>query len=173
MPPQTAYLRNHVSVDVSRHHADPCYLATKSLSVEHGCFKHQKEVSFNEVVKAKKTIHISNFSTDEIDNCWYTENDFEVMKRDVRFEVNLLENECIKDEGECEQGEMRHSTRGLQMFTKAGSKLRRECKRFSRNVVIEEQELQREEGSNDAEYIAEIYAMATKSARRLALEAAC
>ncbi len=167
MPPQTAFLADSVINEIARQHADPCYSRSKNIFFEPMYNKPSKSVSFNEVVKAKKTIHVANFSAAEVKSCWYTDEDFEMMKRAVRFEVNLLENDCLE-----EKDNMRRSMRGLRMFTTAGGKFRRESKRRARNAVLKEQELQRKEGSNDPEYIAEIYAVATNRACKVALEAA-
>ncbi len=167
MPPQTAIFADSAINEIARQYADPCYSTSKNIAFEHMYYKPSKSVSFKEVVKAKKTIHVTNFSAEEVKSCWYTDEDFEIMKREVRFEVDLFENDCLD-----EKDNMRRSMRGLRMFTSAGGKLRRESKRRARNAVLKEQELQRKEGSNDPEYIAEIYAMATKRACKVALDAA-
>lgn len=166
MPPQTAFINSFVVDITTREHAGSCL--EKGPLVVPISYKPRKSVSFNEVVKAKKTIHIDNFTCDEIRGYWYKPDDFEIMKRDVRFEANLLENDCLIEEAH----NMRHSKRGLAMYTATGAKQRSESKRRGRSIVLEEQELQREEGSNDPEYIAEIYAAASKAARSAALAAA-
>ena len=176
MPPHSAYFTGSVTVDVSCQHADPCYSSNKgplSAFVEpvvsgppHG---QRKSVSFNEVVRAKKTIHISNFTAEEIRCCWYMDEDYEVMKQDLRFEVNLLENDCLIEN----PSSTNHTARGLDTFSSTiVGRARREIKRQARNTVLEEQKLQQEEGSYDPEFIAEIYAKVTKAASQIAIEAA-
>ncbi len=126
----------------------------------------RRSVSFDERVRAKKTTHIADFSEEEKKAYWYSEEDFLRMKQDVRFEVNLLENQCL------ERDTASYCRRGLEYYTSLGSNRRSSNKRKSRNVVLEEQALQRNEGSNDLEYIAEIYAAVVAASRLHALELA-
>jgi len=134
--------------------------------------KPKKSVSFNELVRAKRTIHISDFSAEEVRCCWYKDEDYEVMKQDIRFEVNLLENDCIIET--LSSRKMSHTLRGLEVFSSTTiGRARREIKRQARNTVLEEQSLQREEGSYDPEFIAEIYSKVTKAASQIAIKAAC
>lgn len=178
MPPHSAYFTTSVTLDINCQNADPCYQSSKGpLSatvvepVVYETHKQHKTVSFHEVVKAKKTIHISDFSAEEIRSCWYKDEDYEVMKRDVRFEVNLLENDCLVEN----QSVMTRTARGLGIFSSStAGRIRRETKRRACNAVLEEQRLQREEGSYDPEFIAEIYSILTKTASNIAIdEAAC
>ena len=175
MPPHSAYFTTSVTLDINCQNADPCYQSSKGpLSatvvepVVYETHKQHKTVSFHEVVKAKKTIHISDFSAEEIRSCWYKDEDYEVMKRDVRFEVNLLENDCLVEN----QSMMTRTARGLEIYSSTAGQVRREIKRRARNAVLEEQRLQREEGSYDPEFIAEIYSMLTKNASQNAIAAA-
>ena len=175
MPPHTAYFTSSVTLDVSCQNADPLYSSSKQgpLSgvaepVVYGI--QRKSVSFNEVVRAKKTVHITDFSAEEIRCCWYKDADYEEMKRDLHLEVNLLENDCLVEKPSC----MTHSTRGLEMFSSTIiGRARREIKCHARKAVLEEQRLQREEGSYDPEFIAEIYSGVTKAAGKIAIAAAC
>ena len=86
------------------------------------------------------------------------------MKTEARFEAKLLENGCLEESKYCSQG--------LSVFTTSGAKRRSEMKRRCRALVIEEQELQQEEGSNDAEFIAQIYESACAASRAAAIELA-
>lgn len=164
MPPQASYIS--IIDDLAHHDADPC-LVDKQPLVKFPLLSQagqpRKSVSFNEMVRAKKTLHLKNFSDQELDNYWYKPEDFAKMKGDVRFEAKLLENECL-DGNDC--------LNGLGVFTTSGAKRRSQNKRRAVAVVLEEQELQVEEGSNDPEYIADIYARTTTAARREAIESA-
>lgn len=152
-------LSNHnlLSVSISSEHAEPRLATSKGPLTPSP--KEAKGVTFNERVKAKKTIHISDFSEQEIESYWYTEEEFSRMKKDVRFESNLVENECLGQES------TRYCIRGLENFTPDGANKRIKNKEECRAIVLEEQYLQHKEGSNDQEYIAEIYSKAVASAR--------
>lgn len=81
------------------------------------------------------------------------------MKREVKFEASLLENECFELDG------VPRIHRGLECFTSAGARQRSTNKKAGVDIVITEQELQFDEGSNDPEYIAEIYAEVAERSR--------
>lgn len=171
MSPHSTYFTSSVTVDITCQHADSCYSSKGPLS-SIVLDKPKKSVSFNELVRAKKTIHISDFSAEEVRCCWYKDDDYEEMKRDIRFEVNLLENDCIIET--LSSRKMSHTLRGLEVFSSTTiGRARREIKRQARNTVLEEQILQREEGSYDPEFIAEIYSKVTKAASQIAIKAAC
>lgn len=172
MPPHTTYFSSTVTLDVAREHADPSYSSSKGplVSTVETHRKFTKSVSFNEIVRAKRTMHISNFSAEEIRCCWYNNSDYEVMKGDLQFEVSLLENDCLVEKPTCT---MTHSSRGLEMFSSTiTGRARREIKRQARNTVLEEQRLQREEGSHDPEFLAEVYSVVTKAASQIAIQQA-
>jgi len=143
----------------SSEHAQPCISEPKGPLVP--LKKSRKSVTFNERVRAKKSIHFADLTDEEIQDYWYTEADFETMKNGVRFEATLLENGCLHPA----VASTRYCNRGLEAFTPEGARRRTKNKKYCRTVVIEEKRLQREEGSYDQEYIAEIYAVAVASSR--------
>jgi hypothetical protein len=151
MPPHTTCNANIV-VSNSAEHAETCLAPSSKGPLTPLPKATGKSVSFNERVWAKKTIHCNDFSEEEIQSYWYCDEGFRRIKREVKFEANLLENQCI------EESSKKYCSRGLEYFTHSGSKVRRINKSRARSLVMEEQELQRDEGSNDPEYIAEVYA---------------
>lgn len=161
MPPHTTYDAKFV-VSFEAEHAEACHPTAKGpLSPLPA--QTRKSVSFDERVRAKKTIHFADFAEEEITACWYAEDDFRRFKRDVRFEANLLENECLQADN------VKYCSRGLECFTTSGSKQRSANKRQSIALVLEEQEMQRDEGSHDAAFIAEIYADVVVPCKAVAL----
>jgi len=131
----------------------------------------KKAVAFNEVVKAKRTIFIADFNAVELGSYWYDSNELTSMKNDVRFQAKLLEQGGLF-QTKSHIGGARYCYRGLEMFTPAGARYRSETRRKGQELVLVEQNLQREEGSDDPEYIAEIYASAANEARLAAIKAA-
>jgi hypothetical protein len=125
--------------------------------------KATRSVSFDERVRAKKTMHLADFSEEELEATWYCEEEKRRIKRDVEFEANLLANDCLEGDSN------KYCSRGLEVFTPSGSKQRSANKRRGRSLVVKEQELQREEGSNDQAYIAEMYAAAAAPCKANAL----
>jgi hypothetical protein len=68
--------------------------------------------------------------------------------------------------------------RGLELFTREGSKERKDCRDKSRDAVLKENTLQAFEGISDPNYLSYIYRKQTKTARKQALvrgleDAAC
>lgn len=133
-------------------------------------------VTFYEVVKARKTIHVADFTAEELRTCWYSSKDLREMKRDVRYEAKIFADD-VEEVSYYIAGATTPTTssvviRGLDMFTPSGSRRRWESKQRSILTVLEEQRLQREEGSHDPEFIAQIYEGASGSSRLAAIEAA-
>ena len=145
--------------------SEPCKLSSKGplvLSTKSAKPRRQT-VTFDERVRAKKTTHFADFSDDEKNAYWYSEEEYLRMKQDVRFEVNLLENQCLQSDT------ISYCGRGLEYYTSQGASIRCANKKKSRKVVLDEQALQRSEGSNDQEYIAEIYENIVAGSRMHAL----
>lgn len=97
------------------------------------------------------------------------------MMQDIRSEVNHLEKNDHVDS--ClvvkqSEEEMTRTTRGLEIFSLTARQVRQEIKHLAWTVVLEEQRLQREEGSYDPDFIADIYSAATKAASEIAITAA-
>lgn len=115
--------------------------------------KKAKSVAFNEKVAAKKTIHINDYTDEEVHACWYTHQENEIIKSESLLESSaLLESEAADDD---DYG--KNCFRGLEHYIKPIAEQRLAHKDAALCAVLEEQELQREEGSFDPEYIAEIY----------------
>jgi uncharacterized Rmd1/YagE family protein len=116
--------------------------------------KAKNVVTFQQSVKAKKTLHINNYTEKEIQSCWFDDDESKQMKQEFRFAANLAMDGLLPQE----------SSRGLELYTK-GAQSRRQNKANAREEVLDEQEFQWEEGAYDPEYIAQIYEAASASSR--------
>lgn len=123
-------------------------------------------VRFFERVQVRKTIHVKNFTKDEIDACWYSDQDFDCMRDDVYIAGNLIDEGLLETDNEdcCRRGAEDHAP--LQ------SRRRRKIKRAVREAVKEEQRLQWEENSSDPEFIAQISQIKSSPSLQLARERA-
>lgn len=148
MPPYSAY---DVSPAVSFQQSDP--VSNKRPLHE------RRSVTFNESVRVKRTIHVANFSEDEHEAYWCSPYEYRLMKKNIKSEVELLDSGLMLLEANPE-----FCSRGIEHLTSAGSERRMANKLRGRAVVIEEQALQREEGSDDQLYVAQIYADASAEA---------
>ena len=151
MPPHTCFKARSL-VNYAAEHA-VCH-ARKSMRNQ------RKFVSFNEDIAVRTTSTVSAYSDAEIQAYWFQNDEFRRIKKNVKFEAHLLEKDCLDDDSNM------YCSRGLEPFTTAGTKRRTANMRRVLTLVLEEQELQREEGSNDPEYIAEIYAACQAVARK-------
>jgi hypothetical protein len=122
----------------------------------------KRSVHFEERVRARKTIHLNEITDDEIDACWYSEQEFHDMRESVRIAAYLL------DEGLLETDNATHCRRGAEAHAPLQSRLRRKMKLAVREAVFGEQAQQWEEGSFDPEFIAEVSALASSRSRYLA-----
>ena len=141
------------SMDHSYHSEAP----NKVFNAESGCHdlqpKAAKRVSFKESVKARKIIHINDFSSEEVTACWYDEAEYDVIKSlafTEAFGSSDKDPRCL---------------RGLEHFGQPVAEAREENRNSALLVVLQEQQLQRQEGSCDPEYIAQIYEQQCSLAR--------
>lgn len=112
-----------------------------------------KTVKFNERVRAKRSLHITQMTKEEIASVWYKASDFQTMRNQMRFEASLLENDFLMPK----MADAKYCAHGLESYTQSGVQIRRDFKKQGLSLVLEEQEMQKDEGSCDPEYIANIY----------------
>lgn len=149
-------------------------MATKSSSALHeqtspNSSKQQqkKSVQFNTRVRIRKTLHINNYSDDEIEEAWFSDEEFKNIRKDALFVAELIrEGHEISDQ---------HCTRGIEMYTGSREARKRQQRKTAiRWALLNEISLQSEEGNIDYDYIAKLYAKASSScvakAHALALE---
>lgn len=142
----------------------------------------KKSVAFNEVVHVQTTIHINDYTPEEVHDCWYNADEFMVIKANVRFAVSLLEQGVFPTTTDDEEREG-FCRRAVECRTKANATRRRQLKMSAWLAVLEEQELQYENslyglGNDDndeyhyhyegAEYIARAYFEASLAASAIA-----
>jgi hypothetical protein len=114
-------------------------------------------VHFEERVWVRRTLHLHEFSDDEIDAYWYSDQEFMNMREELRLAAELIH------QGLLETDNTNHCRRGADSHTPLQARLRRKIKRAVIAAVLGEQELQWEEGSSDPDFIAEVSTI--KSAR--------
>jgi hypothetical protein len=92
---------------------------------------------------------LSDLSQDEIESVWYTESDTKIMLGMAKVTVKMMmKGEFCDDLDYC--------SRGLEGKTLAGSKRRQKNKLRVRKKLLEEQEMQRDEGVFDPEYLSQV-----------------
>jgi hypothetical protein len=86
---------------------------------------------------------------EEVESIWYQEDDTKIILAMAKVTVKMMmKGEPCDDEDYC--------SRGLEGKTPAGSKRRQKNKMKVRKALLDEQDIQREEGVNDPEYLAQV-----------------
>jgi hypothetical protein len=145
----------------------------------------RKLVTFNNSVRVSRTLHINSYSHVEIDACWYSQQEYNTIGDSARRVANLSEHD---DEEELQVAQHHHYPeqqrrhdeeeteefcfRGVECFTRRGSRRRLKNKMSGRNAVLFEQGLQWEGGVCWPEDIAKGYKLAASEARANAIRVA-
>mmetsp|Transcript_2883 Transcript_2883/g.4587 ORF Transcript_2883/g.4587 Transcript_2883/m.4587 type:complete len:227 (+) Transcript_2883:1-681(+) len=109
----------------------------------------KKTVRWNHRVEKKRHHRLQDLSDEEKEAVWYTENDTKIILAMAKVTVKMMmKGEPCDDVDYC--------SRGLEGKTPAGSKQRQKNKLRVRKALLEEQEIQREEGVHDDEYLAQV-----------------
>ena len=111
--------------------------------------KKKKKVQWAKRVRIKEIRHLNDFTDAEMDELWMCMADYQMIKTVVKTTVTMMMNgEEISKE------DVDFCTRGLESRTKAGSRIRSRYKLRARSAVLNEQDLQRDEGFFDQEFVA-------------------
>jgi len=111
--------------------------------------KGQKHVHWNHKVEKKRHPRVQDLTVEEREAVWYTEGDTKIILAMAKVTVKMM----MKGEP-CD--DIDYCSRGLEGKTPTGSKRRQKNKLRVRKALLEEQEMQREEGVMDPEYLAEV-----------------
>jgi hypothetical protein len=109
----------------------------------------KRKIQWAKRVKVKEIRHLTDIPTSERDGLWMSSSDQQMNRAMVRTTITMMMRaEAISDD------DPDFCTRGLEFRTKAGSKTRSRYKLRVRSAVLNEQDLQREEGIVDPDFIA-------------------
>jgi hypothetical protein len=133
--------------------------ATKKMLVER-----RQTVSFNPNALLRETIHVADYTDEEIAVCWYDAEELEMIKVDIKTTTYLLmKNDYLSlniNDGRC--------SRGLESYSKKGQGSKRQHRVAAIVAVLDEQEFQMEEGNTDPEMIADAYFEKTRRSKAMA-----
>jgi hypothetical protein len=95
--------------------------------------KTKKRVSFYERAKVKRSLHIVDYTPQEMVACWYTPEEYQAMHEEVRLTAKWMEqgDDCLKF------NESLYCTRGLEYRTQAGADQRNRNKRQALHTVLQ------------------------------------
>lgn len=109
----------------------------------------RKSIRWNHRVEKKRHHRLQDLSDEEKEAVWYTESDTKIILAMAKVTVKMMmKGEPCDDVDYC--------SRGLEGKTPTGSKQRQKNKLKVRKALLLEQEMQREEGVHDPEYLAQV-----------------
>jgi hypothetical protein len=111
--------------------------------------KSRRSVSFAPQVDIKSTLHLYDYTEEEIKATWYTNDDYKMVKLAYRVTVSMVT--------QCELLPPDQCFRGLEHKTKEGMQARMMSQIQSLSAVMDEQDRQRDEGERDDVHLARIY----------------
>jgi hypothetical protein len=121
-----------------------------------------KKVSFARTAKVKKVRSRQHYTEEERDGMWYTPNEYiDIKKRAVQTLRMMMADPSFRDDAD-------HTSRGLECRTKDAARQRKEFKAHSRELVLEEQENQREAGVHSPGRLRDAYQEMSLTATRQA-----
>jgi hypothetical protein len=161
------YVHSPESMDSALTATDPieCHGEERLVHTEKSR-KREKLVQFFPIVEMHETLHVNDYTDEEVAVVWYSERDFAYMGADPRLVLELFE--CGVYPGDDDDQQL--CLRGLEGRTKQGARERRYNKGLGRTAVLREQSLQECDSRHDPEAIAREYALATKHCSAAALE---
>ena len=113
-------------------------------------FRPKKTVSFSTCVKVRTTIHINDYTHEEIKAAWYAKEETSMICQDISTTIQLMFNGI-------DINEKYYCKRGLECLTLEGAKSKREKRRAAWDAVLNEQIDQQHHGVCDDGKIASIY----------------
>ena len=102
----------------------------------------KKSVSFQESVSCRHTIPLNEYTKEEIDACWISKEESKAINADIKLTVDLLTNGNLDQEDDTEE---EHCRRGLEYQTPKGELRRNRLQMATREVVLNEQDMQYEQ----------------------------
>lgn len=109
----------------------------------------KKRIHWNYKVVKRRHHRLCDLSDEEKEAVWYTANDTKIILAMAKVTVKMMMKGEICDD-------IDYCSRGLEGKTPSGAKRRQKNKQILRKALLEEQEIQREEGVYDPEYLAEL-----------------
>lgn len=140
-------LSQHSRSTSTKDNTDSCSSADTLDSPK--CEKKGKRIHWYHKVEKKRHPRVKDLTPGERESIWYTESDTKFILAMAKVTVKMMmRGEPCDDIDYC--------SRGLEGKTPEGSKRRQRNKLRVRQALLEEQEIQREEGVIDADYLGQL-----------------
>jgi len=111
--------------------------------------RRRRKIRWSGQVRVQEIRHINNMPESEIEAVWMSPNEYKTIKNGAKTTVlMMMAGETFHED------DPDFCARGLEFRTRKGNKIRAANKLKARSAVLNEQDLQREEGFHDPEFIA-------------------
>ena len=144
-------------------------MSSEELEVEPAANRKKKGVGFHSrdsIEEVKRISRYSNYDIKEIEAYWGDGNDHKLRKQELRTAVQEWK------QGRRMSDNLTFTTRGIMDKIGAGKQVKKANREKARMAVMDEQELQDQEGIIDDDLLAEIYTATTISSKKKAQQEA-
>lgn len=107
-------------------------------------------------------LHLNDMTQQEIDDSWYSDNEYNGMKKDLIAVVKRM------NKGQKIVETDQHTTRGLEIRTKQGYRVRQFNKKVALEAVLDEQHRQAEKNIWDDDFMKDAYRMESAGSEYIA-----
>mmetsp|Transcript_44874 Transcript_44874/g.108895 ORF Transcript_44874/g.108895 Transcript_44874/m.108895 type:complete len:368 (+) Transcript_44874:124-1227(+) len=111
--------------------------------------KRKKKITFSKKLRIKEIRHLNDYSQEELDALFMTMEDHQLAKGVVKTTVRMM----MTNPDLIQKDDPEFCTRGLEFRTRIGSQTRSKNKMRCRVAVLNEQDIQEEEGFRDPELL--------------------
>ena len=127
----------------------PMRMEDKTIVTTTSRNRRRRKIRWSSQVRVQEIRHINNMTEKEIEAQWMAPEEFKTIKNDAKTTVlMMMAGETFHED------DPDFCARGLEFRTRKGNKIRSANKLKARSAVLNEQDLQREEGFHDPEFIA-------------------
>ena len=115
-----------------------------------------RSIQFNPSVQKRRHLPLHEYTTEELDACWFRGNEYAQIARSFRKEIKMLERGLLKNLALYDH-DRKYCVRGLESHTRLAALARNQNRLTARAAVLEEQSEQLSIGVIDNEAIASRY----------------
>ena len=121
-----------------------------------------QKIQFHPSVRQRWHLALYEYTTEELDACWFQEHELAVIVRSCVKQIKILERGSLKNRGN-DDHDRKYCARGLESHTRLAELARNQNSLAARSAVFEEQRDQLSLGVIDEEAIASRYRDASSS----------
>jgi len=114
----------------------------------------RRSISFHNEVKVFLVPNVKDLDDHVTDNLWWRGDDFESFREECRYTMKAM---LATDDGRAQEAENNYTLCGLESFLKGKSNERRRRRSAAFKAVLREQRAQWDEGTDDPDFISQVY----------------